>query len=161
MTSLGIPDIQGTASLELAKNVVLGWEVYFETRGNGAITIGENTRVGNGVLCISHAQIRIGAGVILGNNALLRDILDPGERTGKFASAVSNARPIIIGNEVWIGSGTTILPGVHLADGVVVGSNSVVTADVPAGLVVAGIPARPVQEWLGRHRHMLSGPNGM
>lgn len=54
---------------------------------------------------------------------------------------------ITIGSDVFIGAGVTILPGVSLGDRVVVGAASVVTKDVPAGTVVAGVPARRIGTW--------------
>jgi acetyltransferase-like isoleucine patch superfamily enzyme len=55
------------------------------------------------------------------------------------------ARPIVIGNEVWIGRGAIILAGVTIGDGATVGANAVVNRDVPAGAVVAGVPAVPIR----------------
>jgi hypothetical protein len=52
----------------------------------------------------------------------------------------------VIGDRVWIGCGATVLSGVSIGDGAVVGAASVVTADVPAGVVVAGTPARVIHE---------------
>jgi virginiamycin A acetyltransferase len=51
----------------------------------------------------------------------------------------------IVGNDVWIGQGVTILPGANLGDGVIVGAGSVVAGDVPPYSVVAGNPAREVR----------------
>jgi acetyltransferase-like isoleucine patch superfamily enzyme len=47
---------------------------------------------------------------------------------------------------VWIGRGVTVLPGVHIGDGAVIGANSVVNRDVAAGAVVGGVPARPLRQ---------------
>lgn len=52
----------------------------------------------------------------------------------------------VVGNDVWIGQNATILPGVHIGDGAVVGCNSVVASDVPAYMIVAGNPARPIRK---------------
>lgn len=54
--------------------------------------------------------------------------------------------PVIIGNDVWIGGRVTILPGVHIGNGVVIGAGSVVTKDIPDNSVVAGNPAKIVKE---------------
>lgn len=52
----------------------------------------------------------------------------------------------VVGNDVWIGQNATILPGVHIGDGAIVGCNSVVASDVPAYTIVAGNPARPIRK---------------
>ncbi|MDR1223900.1 MAG: CatB-related O-acetyltransferase [Tannerella sp.] len=52
----------------------------------------------------------------------------------------------VVGNDVWIGEGTTILPGVHIGDGVIIGMKSVVGSDVEPYTIVAGNPARPVRK---------------
>lgn len=53
---------------------------------------------------------------------------------------------ITIGNDVWIGAGSTILDGVNLGDGVVVAAGSVVTKDVPPYSIVGGVPAKIIGE---------------
>lgn len=52
----------------------------------------------------------------------------------------------VVGNDVWIGQNATVLPGVHIGDGAIVGCNSVVASDVPAYTIVAGNPARPIRK---------------
>jgi maltose O-acetyltransferase len=64
--------------------------------------------------------------------------LDPAVRR----SGLEGGKPIRIGNNVWIGGGAIILPGVTIGDDAVIGAGSVVTRDVPAGVVVVGNPAK-------------------
>ena len=64
--------------------------------------------------------------------------LDPEVRR----SGLESGRPIRIGNNVWIGGGAIVLPGVTIGDDAVIGAGSVVTRNVPAGAVVVGNPAR-------------------
>lgn len=87
------------------------------------------------------APITIGDDVLLGPKVGLytaNHAMDLAERK----AGACRAKPITIGNGVWISGGTTILPGVSVGDGAVVGAGSVVTRDVPPGTVAAGNPAR-------------------
>ncbi len=61
------------------------------------------------------------------------------------ASAWDNKGDIVVGNDVWIGFGAVILAGVSIGNGAVVGARAVVTHDVPAYTIVAGVPARPIR----------------
>ena len=56
------------------------------------------------------------------------------------------AEPVTIGNNVWIGGGVTILPGVTIGDNVTLGAGSVITRDIPSDVVAAGNPCRVIRE---------------
>lgn len=65
---------------------------------------------------------------------------DPENRSATYG------RPVVIEDKVWIGINATILPGVRVGYGAIIGANSVVTKDVPPMTVVAGNPARTIKE---------------
>lgn len=56
------------------------------------------------------------------------------------------AKPIEIGNNVWIGGNVTILPGVKIGDDSVIGAGSVVTKDIPSDVIAVGNPCKPIKE---------------
>jgi acetyltransferase-like isoleucine patch superfamily enzyme len=68
----------------------------------------------------------------------------PGEEQERYES-VRRRAPVSIGNDVWIGMRVTILRGVNIGDGAIVGANSVVTKDVPPYAIVGGVPARLIR----------------
>lgn len=68
------------------------------------------------------------------------------------------ALPITVGNNVWFGGGVTVLPGVTIGDNAVIGAGSVVTRDIPAGVLAVGNPCRPVRPITEADRLPLTGP---
>lgn len=86
-----------------------------------AVTIGEGTQIGPAVQIYAADHPR-----------------DPAPRR----AGLELGRPVRIGRNVWIGGGAIILPGISIGDDAVIGAGSVVTHDVPAGVTVAGNPAR-------------------
>ena len=91
------------------------------------------------------APIAIGDNVLLGPKVGLytsNHALDPRER----ADGACRARPITIGDDVWIGGNATVLPGVTIGSSSVVGGGSVVTRSIPPGVIASGNPARVIRE---------------
>ncbi|MEU0781227.1 sugar O-acetyltransferase [Streptomyces sp. NPDC006173] len=93
----------------------------------------------------SVARITVGEDCQLGPNVQLltpTHPLEPDPRRDKLEAA----RPITIGNNVWLGGGAIVCPGVTIGDNSVIGAGAVVTRDIPANVVAVGNPARPVRE---------------
>lgn len=88
--------------------------------------------------------ITIGDNVMVGPNCTFTTATHPVDPTQRY-NGVEYALPIKVGNLVWFGSNVTVLPGVTIGDGAVVGAGSTVTKDVPANTVVVGVPARVVK----------------
>ena len=68
--------------------------------------------------------------------------LDPEMRK----AGIEIAKPITVGNNVWIGVGSTILAGVEIGDNTVIGAGSVVTKSIPENVVAAGVPCRVLRK---------------
>jgi maltose O-acetyltransferase len=108
------------------------------------IRLGRNAFVNYNCVFLDCAPIEIGDDLQMGPAVQLYTAQHPLEADAR-RSGVEYARPIRIGNDVWIGGGAIVLAGVRIGDGSIVGAGSVVVRDVPAGSVVAGNPARIVR----------------
>ncbi|MFF4154026.1 sugar O-acetyltransferase [Streptomyces sp. NPDC001651] len=108
------------------------------------ITIGARTFVNYNLTALDVAAVTIGEDCQIGPGVQLltpTHPLEPGPRRDKLEAA----RPIVIGDNVWLGGGAIVLPGVTIGVNSVIGAGAVVTKDVPPNVVAVGNPARPVR----------------
>jgi acetyltransferase-like isoleucine patch superfamily enzyme len=112
----------------------------------GEVIIGEKTVLGQECTISAYKHVRIGEQCVIADRAMFIDF-DHGmvevERTIREQGIYK--RDVDVGSNVWIGYGACILRGVQVGDNAVVGTNAVVTADVPANAVVGGIPAKVIR----------------
>jgi maltose O-acetyltransferase len=109
------------------------------------LSLGDRTFVNFGLVALDVAPVTVGADCQIGPNVqLLTPIhpLEPGPRRDRW----ERAAPITLGDNVWLGGGVIVLPGVTIGDDTVVGAGAVVSRDLPAGVVAVGTPARVVRE---------------
>jgi maltose O-acetyltransferase len=109
------------------------------------ISIGPGTFVNFGAVLLDVARITVGADVQVGPNVQLltpTHPIDAAQRRAKWEAA----EPITVRDNVWLGGGAIVLPGVTIGENTVVGAGSVVTRDLPADVVAAGNPARIVRD---------------
>lgn len=103
--------------------------------------VDENVILGYGLFIIAYAPIYIGRGTMFSfNNTILTSTHDCHDIN------IIKAYPVVIGENVWITSNVTILPGVHIGDNSIIGAGSVVTRDIPANVFAAGNPARVIKQ---------------
>jgi maltose O-acetyltransferase len=108
--------------------------------------IGARTFVNYNLTALDVARITIGEDCQIGPNVQLltpTHPVEPQPRRDKLEAAL----PIVIGNNVWLGGGAIVCPGVTIGDNAVIGAGAVVTKDVPANVVAVGNPARPVRNF--------------
>jgi maltose O-acetyltransferase len=106
--------------------------------------VGARTFANFGLVSLDVATVTIGDDVQIGPNVQLLTALHPvaaGPRRDKWEAA----RPVTIGDNVWLGGGAIVLPGVTIGDNTVVGAGAVVTRDLPPDVVAVGNPARVVR----------------
>ncbi|WP_312203930.1 sugar O-acetyltransferase [Mixta calida] len=105
------------------------------------IETGENFYANVNLVILDCGKVTIGDNVFIGPSVGIHTAghpLDVEQRN----CGLEYARPVAIGNNVWIGAGVQILPGVSIGDNSVIGAGSVVTKDIPASVVAAGNPFR-------------------
>ncbi|HEY2262159.1 MAG TPA: acyltransferase [Streptosporangiaceae bacterium] len=127
--------VHGNAEIFRGTTVLIGDNAHLELGGKSYINFNST------VTCFEH--ISVGSGCAISWNTNMFD----GNAHELVVDGTPRPRtqPVVIGNEVWIGAGATIMSGVTIGDGAVVAASSVVTADVPSATVAAGNPARVVR----------------
>ena len=114
--------------------------------------IGTNIHLGRGVMVNYDCVFLDSADIWVGDHTLIGPKVCIATPSHDFSAEERRkvktvARPVRIGNDVWIGASATILPGVTVGDGAVIGAGAVVTHDIPAGGRWAGVPARSMIRW--------------
>ena len=116
---------------------------------------GRHTHLGHDVYAnfnltlVDDAEIHIGSHVMFGPNVVIATAGHPVHPELRRRAAQFNL-PVRIGDNVWIGAGALVMPGVTIGDDTVIGAGSVVTRDIPSGVVALGSPCRIVRE-IGDH----------
>ena len=147
----GRPFKRGLGGLTLGRNLRIGEGGFIGCWTEEAvISIGDNVGIGSYAHITAINMIEIHSGVLLGKNVTISDNshgnLSKDEKSISPANRMLYSKgPVIIGKNVWIGDKATILPNVSIGEGTVVGANSVVTKDLPANCVAAGIPAKIIR----------------
>ncbi len=109
------------------------------------IHIGYNFTGNYNLTILDIREVRIGNNVMIGPNTLISTVNHPMNAVGR-RKHLGIAKPVIIGDDVWIGGNCTILPGVTIGNNVVVAAGAVVTKDVPDNSLVGGVPAKLIRE---------------
>lgn len=145
--------IVNLSRLELGQGVVVQSDCLLHCGGldwsdqRGQIRLGNHCYLGHGVTLYGAGGLEIGRDVLIGPGAILtsqghefRDVSRPIREQAHVLA------PIVIGDDVWIGAGALILPGVHVGAGAVIAAGAVVSRDVAPHAVVAGVPARVLRQ---------------
>lgn len=129
--------------VRLGKNGCILSPFYCDYGSN--ITIGDNFFANTNLTILDGAEVVIGDNVFIAPNVGIYTAghpLDAGQR----AAGLEYARPVTIGNNVWIGAQVCILPGVTIGDNTVIGAGSVVTKDIPGNVLAFGNPCRIIRD---------------
>ena len=133
----------------------MGENVFFEP--SFRCEFGFNIHIGNNFYANFDCVMLDGGGIEIGDHVLFgprvgiyttRHAFDAKER----AAGACFARPVKIGNNVWIGAGVHIDCGVAIGDNSIIGAGSVITRDIPANVVAAGVPCRVIRQISGEEK---------
>ena len=127
----------------MEKEVVILSPIYTDYGYN--CRIGEATFINHGAYLMDAGKITVGSHCFIGPNCGMYTAIHamlPEERN----RGIERAKPIVLGDNVWLGGDVTILPGVTIGSNTVIGAGSVVTKDIPSGVVAAGNPCRVMRE---------------
>ncbi len=139
----------------LTVGVGLRIDAFGTGRGAPLVRIGDNVEINDYVHIAAVRSVVIGDDVLIASRVFISDhnhgdldgsVLENGPNVPPARRPLS-VRPVTIGARVWIGEGSLIMPGVSIGEGAIVGGGSVVTRDVAAGAVVAGVPARVIRRF--------------
>jgi len=131
------------ASLSIGQQCRIEDDVKLITFGKAKLQVADDCFIGWGCILSALNEVSIGAGTAIAEYVSIRDHNhEPGG--GAVHLSAMQVKPVTIGKHVWIGAKVTIVAGVKVGDYAVIGANAVVTKDVPAGVKVAGVPARPI-----------------
>lgn len=149
--------MRGRRHIVWGKGFTTGVGLRIETFAKSGIAI----RIGQRVQCNDYVHIAAIESVSIGNDVLIASkvfITDHnhghygkgGEHSSPLVAPAErplSSAPVIIGDRVWLGENVSVLPGVCIGEGVVVAANSVVTQDLPANTIAAGVPARIIKQY--------------
>ena len=135
-------------------NIIVGDFTYFADKDFESHVLHHYDFIGDKLIIGKFCQIGSGAEFVMnGANHQMNAvstfpfyIMDGWEQNEPPLSELPIKGDTVIGNDVWIGQNATILPGVHIGDGCIIGMNSVVGSDIPAYTIAAGNPARPIRK---------------
>jgi maltose O-acetyltransferase len=109
------------------------------------IHVGKNFYANHGCTILDCARITIGDNCLLAPHVVISSATHPLDAKRRSAGE-EYTRPIVIGDNCWIGASATINPGVTIGNNVVIGAGAVVAKDIPDNVVVAGVPAKIIRQ---------------
>jgi acetyltransferase-like isoleucine patch superfamily enzyme len=144
-TSLSSVRVTWPHQVQVGRNCTLEPDLYFKYDGPWApgpsIRIGDNTFLGRGCeFNVSHT-LEIGSNGLIASGCTFVDHNHGTARSTPMCEQSSSAAPIVVEDDVWLGVNVTVLPGVRIARGAVVGANAVVTTSIPPFEIWGGVPA--------------------
>jgi acetyltransferase-like isoleucine patch superfamily enzyme len=144
--------VEGRDAVSLGDGVSLYGGVYLGATGErGRISIGPRTHIDRNSIVYGQGGVRIGSGCAIASGVIVYSQSNQYRKdpTAPILDQGTVYEEVTIGDDVWIGAGAILLPGVRIGDHAVIAAGSVVRADVDPWQVVAGVPARGIGDRRG------------
>ncbi len=136
--------------ISIGSNVLIRENAYLvahsDVGGPIKIDIGDNVEINERFFAEAHKSIKIGNDVLIGPEVMIFDHNHSFKKKELIRKQSQTVKPVVIGDDVWIGARAIILAGVTVGKGSVIGAGSVVTKSVPPYSVVAGVPAKVIKK---------------
>ena len=132
-------------SAVIGNGVRFGAYVNIAVTEHGLLDIGDDVSINQGAYLICRNSIRIGKNTRIGEYSSIRDNSHCWRDRGRPINMQGfDSKPIFIGEDVWLGRCVTIMPGISIGDGAIVGAGSVVTKNIAPFEIFAGVPAKKI-----------------
>lgn len=152
-------DIRGKKWIDFGRQLTTGYwcrlEAFQFGSSNGQIIFGNNVQINDFVHISSISSVKIGDNVLIASHVYISDNShgfykgDMKDSSPEIPPALReyNVAPVSIGNNVWIGEGVIVLPGVTIGNGSIIGAHSVVNRNIPENCIAVGSPARVIKRF--------------
>ncbi|CAA6813609.1 MAG: Unknown protein [uncultured Sulfurovum sp.] len=133
--------VHKNAKVFLNKNIKLDNGVRIIASNNATVNIGDRTKIGYFTVINAGDSLSIGRNCLISGFVYLQTSMHKHRQGMNIQDQGFDHSPIIMGDDVWLGTHVVIMPGIKILNGSIVGSNSVVTKNIDKNTIVAGIPA--------------------
>jgi len=138
-------DVEDGTRIFLGDHVRLGKNIYLGVWPESRLVVGDHSYIGRGSIILAHKSVVIGNDCLIAPGCHITDVNHGIAADGLIREQALVSKAVKIGNDVWVGAGCSILPGVTIGDGAIIGARSVVTCDVPDNAIVVGAPAKVIR----------------
>lgn len=137
-------EIKGSGKIVVGNFLMSRGPLYLKSVGTGQLILGKNVFFNHNCSVTCANKVLIGDNCMFANNLVIVDHDHKINKEGSIGELIS--KPVVIKNRVWCGANVTILKGVTIGEGAVIAAGSVVTKNVEAHSIYAGIPAKLVKK---------------
>ncbi|WP_222564833.1 acyltransferase [Novilysobacter antarcticus] len=151
-TGIFVPWVHGSGELLVGDHVHVSGKLSIHFAASFVerprLVIGDHTDLSHDVMFVVGREIRLGSHVQVAGGVSFRDSgghpVDPGQRQAGAAPDLADVKPVVVHDNVWIGTGVLVMPGTEIGEGSIVSAHAVVSGVIHPYTVVAGNPARRI-----------------